>query len=103
MAVDQFVFRADEGLRAARITLTGGASEELAVHAAGLVALGRDHVQAAVFSHSFAEANVGAAPGHVGGNRDAARLSRQRDNHGLFCKAVRVKDLESPVALIESP
>ena len=51
---------------AAGIALAGAAASELAVDAAGFMALGAEHEEAANFSDALAEFDVGATAGHVG-------------------------------------
>ena len=57
-------------LGAAGIALAGGAAEELAIDAAGTVGFGGHDVQAAHFGDAAGQLDVGAAPGHVGGDGD---------------------------------
>ncbi len=56
----------------AGIALAAGATAELVVDAACLVAFGAEHVEAAGFGDGVAKFDVGAAAGHVGGDGDAA-------------------------------
>ena len=80
VAHQQVVFEADEEARLARIALPSGTAAELKIHAAALVTVRADHVEAAerrdpvVFRLVLAaQTDVGAAAGHVGGDRDRAQ------------------------------
>ena len=64
----------------AGVALPAAAADELAVDALRFVHFGADHVQAAKFMHTRAEANVGAAAGHVRGHGDFALLACLRDD-----------------------
>ena len=88
----QVVFEGDEELRAARVALAGATAAELAVDAAGFVALGADDEQAAGFRHALAEFDVGAAAGHVGGHGDGARLAGAGDDFGFLLVELGVED-----------
>ena len=94
----EIVFERQEELRRARIALTARSSAQLAVDAARLVALGAEDVQTAdlhdvdLFAvgvlhlgrlgidDAAAEFDVGSAAGHVGRDRDRARLTGARDD-----------------------
>ena len=65
----------DVEARAAGVALTAGTSAQLVVDAPRLVALGADDVQAADVGDAFAEHDVDAAAGHVGGDGHRAVLS----------------------------
>ena len=62
MAFDEFVFGAHKGLGTAGVALAGGASEELAIDAAGFVALGGDHVETTVCCTMAASSGEPTAP-----------------------------------------
>src|ERR1019366_9446830 len=53
---------------------------QLAVNAAGFVALGTDDVQTASFGYAGSEFDVGAAPGHVRRDSHGAALAGARDD-----------------------
>ena len=76
----QVVLERDEEVRGAGVALARAAAAQLAVDAAGLVALGADDVQAAGLGDAGAEFDVGAAAGHVGGDGDGAALAGARDD-----------------------
>src|SRR5436190_20851709 len=73
---EQRVFEGKLGFDAARFTLAGAAAAELAVDPAGIVPLGHDDMEPAELGDARAQFDIHAAPGHVGGNRDAAALAR---------------------------
>src|SRR5262245_49581794 len=93
MPAYQFILRADEGLRAAGITLAGDPPEESPIHATGLVASRGDAVQPAPPRHTRAKADVGAAPRHVRSDGDATRLACQRDDGGFLGQPRGVEDM----------
>ena len=72
------VLEADEESRLARIALASGPAAQLQVHAAALVPVGPDDVEAAERDHLLpgsrrsTQPDVGAAASHVGGDRDGA-------------------------------
>ncbi len=68
----------------AGIALAAGAAPELVVDAAGLVAFGAQDVEAAPFHHAFAQDDVGAPAGHVGGDGHHALLPGVGHDLGLF-------------------
>ena len=78
--------------RAARVTLAGAASAELAVDAAGFVALGPDHVKSAELGDALAEFDVRAAAGHIGRDRHRPAEPGARDDLGLLHVVFRVED-----------
>ena len=80
----QIVFERDEKVRGTGIALARATAAQLAVDAAGFVALGADHVQAAEFGHARPEFNVGAAAGHVRGDGHRAALAGARDDFGFL-------------------
>ena len=80
---DEVVLRREVEARLARVALAARAAAELVVDAARLVPLGREHVEAAQVDDAFAELDVDAAAGHVGRDRDGARLAGVLDDLGL--------------------
>ena len=70
----ELVLGREEEARLAGVALAAGAAAQLVVDAARLVALGAEHVEAAELGHAVAELDVDAAAGHVGRDRDRARL-----------------------------
>src|SRR2546427_1408320 len=58
-----------------------------------------DDVQAAEFRHTWRQLDVGAASGHIGGNRDASLPTRFGDNHGLMRILSRVEQVVGKAAL----
>src|SRR5262249_3599429 len=99
---EQLVLEREEELRAARVALASGAADELAVDAQRLVALGAEDVQAAGPDHRGRRLDVGAASGHVRGDRARAVLPRERDDlrlaSGLLGAGVEhlVRDVRLP-------
>src|SRR5262245_59412232 len=79
--------------RGAGVALRPGAADERAVDTGRVVQLGADDVQAARFGHARAELDVGAAAGHVRGDRDFARQSSVGDDLGFLFDLVRVEHL----------
>ena len=80
---DEVVFGRQVEAALAGVALAAGAAAQLVVDAPALVALGAEHVQAAELGHALAELDVDAAAGHVGGDRDGARLAGVLDDLGL--------------------
>ena len=76
---------------AAGIALTGAAASELAVDAAGFMALGAEHEEAANFRDALAEFDVGATASHVGGNGDGAFEAGAGDDFGLLHVEFRIQ------------
>ena len=100
VAHQQVVFEADEEARLARIALPSGAAAQLEVHAAALVAVRADHVEAAerrdpvVFRLVLAaQPDVGAAAGHVRGDRDRAERAGAGDDARFHRVVLRVQHL----------
>ena len=73
----EVVLQGNEKVGGAGIALARATSAQLAVNAAGFVALGADDVQAAQPGDAFAQFDVGAAAGHVGGDGDGSRAGRR--------------------------
>src|SRR5205085_10638889 len=94
IAAHELVFGADECLGAAGVTLAGAPTEELAIDAAGCVALRGNHVQTADFANAGAEFDIGAAASHVRSDRDMTSLARQSDNGGFFVEANGIQQPE---------
>ncbi len=86
------ILEGDEEDRLTRVALAGAAAAQLAVDAARLVAFGADHEEAAEFGDAFAEFDVGAAAGHVGGDGDRALLAGAGDDLGLLAVVFGVED-----------
>ena len=72
--------------------MAAAAADELAVDALGFVELGANDVQAADVEDARAEADVGAAAGHVGGDGDFAELAGGGDNFGFAFDVLGVED-----------
>ncbi len=106
---DQLVLQADEEHRAAGVTLPAGPSPQLVVEPAAHVPPGTDHVQPAEpgdliavavvsgassprASTASAEADVGAAAGHLRRHGDRAERARLGHDRGLLCVVLRVED-----------
>ena len=71
----EVVLEGDEKLRAPGVALARAPAAELAVDAAGLVALGADDEQAAGFGDAGGELDVGAAAGHVRGDGNGTEVA----------------------------
>ena len=89
----QIVLERDEEFRAAGVALAGTAAAQLAVDAAGFVALRAEHEEAAELAHALAELDVGAAPRHVRGDRHGAALTGVGDDFGFALVLLRVEDV----------
>ena len=89
----QVVLKGDEETRVARIALARATTAELAVDAAGFVALGAEHVEATEFAHALAEADVGTAASHIGGDGDGTILTSHGDNIGFLLVVLGVQHL----------
>ena len=72
----QIVLEADVKARAARIALTRATSAQLPVDSPRFVPLRADYEQTAFIRDARPELNVRPAAGHVGRDRDRARLPR---------------------------
>ena len=83
--------------------MPAAAADELAVDALRFVQLGADDVQPAEFVHAFAEANVGAAAGHVRRDGDFAVLAGVRDDFRFLGNVPRVEHRVLDAALVEQP
>src|SRR5688572_31713483 len=79
----QVLVEREDRLAASRVALARAATEELPVDARRVVEFGGDDVQAARLGDAGPQLDVGAAPGHVGGDGEAARLAGARDDLGL--------------------
>ena len=86
----ELILGREEEARLARVALAAGAAAQLVVDAARLVALGADHVQAALVDHAVAELDVDAAARHVGRDRDRALGARVLDDLGLLALLPRL-------------
>ena len=91
--LDDLVVEGDEELREPGVALAGAAAGELAVDPPGFVPFGADDVQAAELGDAVAELDVGAAAGHVGGDRHPAFLAGLRHDLGLDLVVLGVQDL----------
>ena len=92
-AAHQLVFERDVEAGRAGVALAAGATAELVVDAARLVALGADDVQTAGLGDAGAEDDVGAAAGHVGGDRHRLRLTGLGDDRRLALVLLGVEHL----------
>src|SRR4051794_1677585 len=90
--VQEGILERQDRLRATRLPLACASSHKLAINASCVVALRQDHKEPAAFGYSRAEANVDAASGHVGGDRDATDLAGLGDDLRLVCILSRVED-----------
>ena len=97
----QVVLERDEEPARARVALASGPASELVVDAAGLVPLGADDVEAAGAGHARTEHDVGAAAGHVGGDRDLAGPARLGDDRGLPLVLLGVEHVVGDASLLE--
>ena len=79
-------------MRGAGVALARAAAAQLPVNAPCFVALGADHVQTAGLRHPGTEFDVGAATGHVRGNRHRAALAGARDNFRFLLVILGVED-----------
>ena len=103
MGREELVLQRHDRLVAPRIALAPAAAEELAVDAARLVALGGDHVQAPVRGHSRSQADVGPAPGHVGGDGHPSLPPGLGDDLGLLAVLAGVEHPVRKGRLREKP
>ena len=97
----EVVFERDEEVRRTRVALARAAAAQLAVDAARLVALGAQHVQAAQLGDPGAQFDVGAAPGHVGGDGDRALLPGAGHDLGLLLVVLGVEHRVDDALLLE--
>ncbi len=99
---DDVVLPAGEEHRRTGVALAAGAAAQLVVQPLGVVPAGADDVQAAEFGDLFviggvvvhvgaAEPDVGAAPGHLGGDGHRAELARLGDDGGLLLVVLGVE------------
>ncbi len=79
--------------RLAGVSLAARAAAELVVDAAGLVALGAEHVEPAEPADLVVDLDVDAAAGHVRRDRDRADLTCVLDDLGLARVLLRVQHL----------
>ena len=82
-ALHQLVLEREKRLDMARIALPAAAALKLAVDAAAVMPLAEDDIEAAERGHARAQLDVRPPPGHVGGDRHRARLTRAGDDGGL--------------------
>jgi hypothetical protein len=80
---EDLVLQRNDGFATAGIALTGTAAEQLPIDPPRLVVFGEYHMQAAALGYALSQANVGAASGHVGGNRHPPGLRGQRHYLGF--------------------
>ena len=117
----QVVLEGEEELRGAGVALAARPASQLAVDASRLVPFRSDDMQAAALGdrnllavgilhgrrlgdrHTGAEFDVGAAAGHVRGDRHGARLSGERDNLGLALVILRVEHVVDDARPLEHP
>ena len=92
-ATHELIFEGDEKAGVAGVTLASGAAPELIIDAAGIVPFGADHVKPADAGDAFAQLDVGAASGHVGGDGDGAGFPGERDYFGLLSVVFGIQDL----------
>ena len=105
-ALHQFVLQGDKELAAAGVALASGAAPQLVVHPAGFVVFGADDMEAAQGYHPLvflvpavalgvaaAEDDVGAAPGHIGGNGNGAGAPGLGYDAGLLFVVAGVQHL----------
>ena len=67
------------------------------------MAFGADHVQAAQSLDAFAEFDVGAATGHIGGDGDGSFLTGACDDFRLLLVVLRVEDAVDDAVFLEHP
>ena len=79
----EIVFAADEELGGAWVALAAATTAELVVDAARIVAFGADHDETTEFADAWAEFDVGAATGKVGGESDGALFAGFGDDGSL--------------------
>jgi hypothetical protein len=72
---EQFVVDGDDRLTTARIALTTGSTEELAVDATRLMEFGQDHMQPTSLSHGWMKKDVSTASRHVRRDGNTPRLT----------------------------
>jgi hypothetical protein len=92
----QVVFEGEEEDALARIALAAGAAAELAIDAARFVPLRADDLEAGLRLRQverLVEFDVGAATGHVGGDRDRPLLPRPGHDLGLPLVVLGVQHL----------
>src|SRR4051812_14614547 len=71
----QIILEADVKPRGPGIALACATSTQLPIDTTGFVAFRADDIKSAPFENAGPEFNVGAAPRHVGGDRDCSRLA----------------------------
>ena len=86
----EVILEREEELGESGVSLAGAAAAQLAVDAPGFVALGADHVEAALLADAFAQLDVGSAAGHVGRDRDGALQARPAHDLGLLLVELRI-------------
>ncbi|KAG1318654.1 hypothetical protein G6F63_015121 [Rhizopus arrhizus] len=74
-AVQHRVFQRQNGFDMARVARAAAAAFQLPVDACGFMPFGQDDMQAAGLARGVGQWDVGAAPRHVGGDGDVARLA----------------------------
>ena len=88
---EQVVIGRDKELGRAGIALPSGSADELPIDATAVVLLGGDDVQATSFESGRVRFDVGAASGHVGGNRDGSAVTGLRDDLRLVFRLYSVE------------
>src|ERR1700682_1265100 len=89
----EIVLETDIKARPAGITLPRATSAQLPVDATRLVPLRANNEKSAPVRNAIAELNVGAAAGHVGGNRHGPRLTRALHDFRLLHVVLGVEDV----------
>src|SRR5256886_5610918 len=97
----QVVLQRDEESAGARVALAPGATAQLVVDAAALVALGANDVQALDIGDAGPEHDVGAAAGHVHRDYYRARLSGLRHGRRLALVLLGVEHVVLDAATLE--
>jgi len=84
MTCEEAIVGGRKRLARARIALSGGSADKLAIDASRFLGLGGNHVNAAQLCHSVTEPDVRTSAGHVGGNRHGTELSGTSDDFCFF-------------------
>src|SRR5439155_16519281 len=79
--------------RTTRIALARPTPAQLSIYPARFMTLRADDVETAAVGHAVAQFNIGAAPGHVRGNRDRPRVTGARDDLRFLHVEFRVQDV----------
>jgi len=100
---EHIVLETQDGLAGPRITLAAATSEKLAVNSRGVVEVDRYHMQAAALRDAYTQGYVRATPGHVGGDHNALRLTRQCHDLTLTSVLVGIEDLRYETMPFQDP